>query len=154
MSVKSKKTKQKTKRFNTRSISKSDSLGEHVLQYENELTCGLATFAYVCDIPGKTDSEKILNAEQHLLSIGCVQKDRRVNSEQMKRALNQHLGIERGFVTSIDRVAKKAVMYLRAGKGMFHWVVKDGEWISDPYEKDAYHISELSYDFSRAYNLD
>ena len=144
----------KIKHFNTGSISKTVSLREHVLQDENEWTCGIATFAYVCGIPGKTDGEKILNAEQYLNAIDCVQNDRRVNCEQMKRALNHHFGIERGFVTSFDRVAQKAVIYLRTGDGMFHWVVKKGESILDPYEEEPYPISELSLLFSRAYNLD
>lgn len=150
MSLKAKKTKH----FNTHSISKNECLREHVLQDEDEWTCGIATFAYVCGIQGETDGEKILNAEQYLKAIDCIQIDRRVNSEQMKCALNHYFGIERGLVTNFDRVAQNAVMYLRAGDGMFHWVVKNGERILDPYEEEPYYISELSYSFSRAYNLD
>ncbi|MGF1736802.1 hypothetical protein [Photobacterium satsumensis] len=150
MSLKLKKTKQ----FDMSSISKTMSHCEHVLQDEAELTCGIATFAYVCSIPGKTDEEKILNAEQYLKAIDCVQKDRRVNCEQMKRALNHFFGLERGLVTSLERVAQKAVMYLKVDDEMFHWVTKEGDLIRDSYDREPYHISQLRHSFSRAYNLD
>lgn len=154
MQPKSEKAKLKKQQHQSSYINSISLEEDHVLQNENELTCGIATFAYVCSFPGTTNEEKVLNAESYLKKINCVQTDRRVNSAQMKRALNHYFGSERSLVTNIVSVSERAVIYLNVGNGMFHWVVKKGDLIIDPYFKEPYLISELTLHFSRAYNLD